>query len=184
MDYELLADEQLLKLLKSNDGAAFKQIYDRHWKPLFLLALKKVRIKEIAEELVQNIFVGIWHKRKDSDIANLQAYLRCAIKYQVINYIQACISKEKHLRHASLSAELEDNTCENSLLIHELSAAIDNAMMQLPQKTLQVFRLSRFENHSVKEISKQMNISEKAVEYHITRSLKLMRLLLKDFLFF
>jgi RNA polymerase sigma-70 factor (family 1) len=184
MDYELLADEQLLKLLKSNEEAAFKQIYSRHWKRLFIVAVKKVRVKEIAEELVQNIFVGLWHKRKESEVKNLHAYLLCAIKYQIINYIHSCISKEKHLRHALLSAKLEDNTCENVLLIHELSAAIDGAILQLPQKTQQVFRLSRFENHSIKEISAQMNISEKAVEYHITQSLKLMRLHLKDFLLF
>lgn len=184
MDYDLFADEQLIKLLKANDEAAFKQIYNRHWKSLFLLALKKVRVKEIAEELVQNIFVGIWQKRKDAEIINLEAYLRSSIKYQVINYIDACISQKRHLRHVSLSSSSVDNTCENPLLIHELSAAIDHAILQLPQKTQQVFRLSRFENHSVKEISQQMNISEKAVEYHITQSLKLMRLHLKDFLLF
>ena len=184
MDYELLADEILLKLLKANDEAAFKQIYSRYWQCLFFLALKKVRVKEIAEELVQNIFISLWNKRNDAEIKNIEAYLRGAIKYQVINYVQSSISNKNHQRKAAATTSLEDNNCASPLLIHELSLAIDNAILQLPQKTQQIFRLSRFENHSVKEISMQMNISEKAVEYHITQSLKFMRVHLKEFLMF
>ena len=68
------------------------------------------------------------------------------------------------------------------MLARELSEAIDIATRQLPEKTRQVFRMSRFEEQSVKEIAQTMNISEKAVEYHITKSLKILRLHLKDFI--
>ncbi len=52
----------------------------------------------------------------------------------------------------------------------------------LPEKTRHVFRLSRFDHLSIREIAANMNISEKAVEYHITQSLKTLRLYLKDYL--
>jgi RNA polymerase sigma-70 factor (ECF subfamily) len=54
-------------------------------------------------------------------------------------------------------------------------------MKKLPEKTCEVFRMSRFENQSVKEIAVQLNLSEKAVEYHITKSLKLLRENLKAY---
>ncbi len=184
MDYRLLADEILLKLLKVNDEAALKEIYLRYWKSLFITALKKVRSKEVAEEIVQNLVVSLWNKRETSEIQNLQSYLNTAVKYQVINYVKTKIIREKKYQYAMSKQAYIENASEDSLLINELSLAIDRAINTLPEKTQTVFRLSRFENHSVKDISSLMNISDKAVEYHITKSLKIMRQQLKDFILF
>jgi RNA polymerase sigma-70 factor (family 1) len=184
MNYKLLADEILLKLLKANDEAALREIYLRYWKSLYIAALKKVRSKEAAEEIVQNLIVSLWKKRETSTIQNLQCYLNTAVKYQVINYVKIKIQRERKYQHAISRQEFTENTSEDSLLINELSLAIDQAINMLPQKTQTVFRLSRLENHSVKDISSLMNISDKAVEYHITKSLKIMRQQLKDFILF
>jgi RNA polymerase sigma-70 factor (family 1) len=182
MDYKLLPDEILIKLLKGDDEAALNQIYLRYWKCLYLSALRKVRLKEIAEDLVQNIFISLWDRRQISDIVHLDCYLQTAIKYQVINYLKSKILGYKYLQLSALDETGEDASAESSLIIHDLTIAIDKAVQVLPQKTQLVFRLSRFENHSVKEISQRMKISEKAVEYHITQSLKTLRLHLKDFM--
>jgi len=183
-DYRLLSDEMLIKLLRTSDETALKEIYLRHWQSLFQAALRKVRVKEIAEELVQNIFVSLWDRRTIQTIEQLSCYLHTAIKYQVINYLKSKILDKKYLSHAVQQSVMEDNSCESTLLTHELSLAIDQAIRELPPKTQLVFRLSRFENRSIREISQSMNISEKAVEYHITQSLKIMRLHLKDFILF
>jgi len=182
MDYKLLPDEILIKLLKADDEAALNQIYLRYWKCLYLSALRKVRLREIAEELVQNIFISLWDRRQISDIVQLHCYLQTAIKYQVINYLKSKILSNKYLQLSSLNETGADASAESSLIIHDLTMAIDRAVHALPEKTQLVFRLSRFENHSVKEISRLMKISEKAVEYHITQSLKILRLHLKDFM--
>ncbi len=184
MDYRLLADEILLKLLKANDEAALKEIYLRFWKSLYITTLKKVRSKEVAEEIVQNLIVSLWNKRETSEIQNLQNYLNTAVKYQVINYVKTKILREKKYQYAMSKQVYAENTSEDSLLINELSLAIDRAINMLPEKTQTVFRLSRLENHSVKDISSLMDISDKAVEYHITKSLKIMRQQLKDFILF
>ena len=57
----------------------------------------------------------------------------------------------------------------------DLQKAVEEAMKQLPEKTLEVFRMSRFEEKSVREIAEIMKLSEKAVEYHITKSLKVLK---------
>ena len=184
LDYRLLSDDLLTKLLKTSDETALKEIYLRHWQSLFQAALRKVRVKEIAEELVQNIFVSLWDRRAIQSIEQLSCYLHTAIKYQVINYLKSKILDKKYLLHAVQQSASEDNSCESALLTHELSLAIDHAIRELPPKTQLVFRLSRYENRSIREISQSMNISEKAVEYHITQSLKIMRLHLKEFILF
>jgi RNA polymerase sigma-70 factor (ECF subfamily) len=181
MNYNLLEDEILMKLLKAGDETALKEIYLRYWKGLYIAALKKVHSKEAAEEIVQNVIVGLWNKRVTSDVHHLQNYLNTAVKYQVINYVKAKILHEKKLQLAISKQPSAEDTCEDALLLNELSAAIDQAVKLLPEKTQLVFKLNRFENHSVREISQHMNISEKAVEYHITKSLKTIRVHLKEF---
>ena len=65
---------------------------------------------------------------------------------------------------------------------NDLARALEEKVKVLPEKTQEVFRLNRLEGRSVSEIANQLNLSEKAIEYHITRSRKELKLLLKDFL--
>lgn len=182
MAYQSLTDEILLKLLKASDEEAYKEIYLRHWRPLFMNAYKKTHIKEVAEELVQNIFLGLWEKRSTANIIQLSAYLNTAVKYQVLNYIKACIIKERYAHVSKSRTDVVEEDSDSTLIMHELSAAINNAINQLPEKSRVIFQLSRFENRSIKEIAELLSVSEKVVEYHITKSLRAMRLELKDFI--
>lgn len=182
MNYKGLGDDNLLHLLSANDEGALREIYLRYWKQLYFTVLKKIRSPQVSEELVQNVIVSLWDRRKSLSITNLECYLKAAIKYQVINFIKVKLSRERNSRTLLLSGESEESGGESSLLARELSDAIDVSIRQLPEKTRQVFRLSRFEEQSVKEIARKMNISEKAVEYHITKSLKILRSNLKDYI--
>ncbi len=74
------------------------------------------------------------------------------------------------------------DTAEVAIQVKELKEAIDKGVAMMPPKTKEIYALSRTEYYSVKEIAHKLNLSEKAVEYHITQSLKTMRLALKDFL--
>lgn len=182
MDYKVFDDERLLTLLKSGDGAALEEIYKRYSETVFLAAFRKVRSKEVAEELVQNIFISLWAKREQAQIAKLEAYLHTAVRYQVIDYIRSKILRERYSQFAREQHSLDETASESRLLLQELSIAIDNTIKKLPQKTQEIFRLSRYEHRSVKEIAQYMNLSEKAVQYHVTQSLKFMRLHLRDFI--
>jgi RNA polymerase sigma-70 factor (ECF subfamily) len=182
MEYELLADEKLLELLKADDKSAFKEIYRRYWEGLYHMALRKINSKEVAEDIVQTVLVDLWDRRINHNIQNINSYLKASVKYQVINYIKAAISKKIHLSAFGERQGTEQNDGDLLLLTRELNTAINRAIRQLPQKTQTIFRLSRFERHSNKDISRIMDLSEKAVEYHITQSLKTLRLHLKDFM--
>ena len=97
MDYRLLEDEVLLKFLRISDELAFKEIYLRYWKDLYSSAISKINSKEVAEDIIQSVFAGLWEKREKHSIQNISAYLHTAVKYQVINYIKSAISKKSHL---------------------------------------------------------------------------------------
>jgi RNA polymerase sigma-70 factor (family 1) len=182
MDLRGLTDEKLLTLLKADDQMAFKEIYCRYWKMIFEAAYRRLGSREIAKELVQTVFLRIWEKRHIINIAHLQSYLQTAIKNSVINYIESTVVHKKYLQHVMDTNAGACNTAEASVSLHELSQAIEKAIGMLPEKTRHVFRLSRFHNLSIREIAASLNISEKAVEYHITQSLKTLRIYLKDYL--
>ena len=178
-----LTDEMLVKLLKASDEKAFKTIYERYWKSIYLTALKKLRSAHLAEELTQSLFVNIWERREQSSIINISSYLSSAIKYQIINYSESRYSSQGVIDE-DMSDLMADNSTEDNILLNDLNLIITNALQQLPVKTREVFKLSRFDHFSVREIAGKMNLSEKAVEYHITQSLKLLRIELKDFMVF
>jgi RNA polymerase sigma-70 factor (ECF subfamily) len=182
MEYALLPDERLLRLLKADDEVAFKELYDRYFHFVFVLIIKKGCSKEVAEELSQQIFMTIWEKRATLDIKLIQNYLSISVKNRVLNYIKACLVRNAYAKHAGKIKRTSDNESQSVLLMHELSEAIDKAIRQLPQKSQLIFKLSRFEMHSIREIAQIMDISEKTVEYHISQSLKTLRFHLKDFI--
>lgn len=182
MDYGQLADDVLLQLLRISDEFAYKEIYLRHWRKLYYSAVTKTNSKEVAEDIVQNVFTDLWDRRERHNINSLGGYLETAVKYQIINYIKTAISKRAQYAGFTELQKTEENPADLPLLVQELNAAIDNAISQLPQKTQTIFRLSRFEKQSNKDISRIMDLSEKAVEYHITQSLKSLRFFLRDFI--
>lgn len=183
MDYRLLGEEVLLKLLKASDEAAFREIYNRYWMQLYKKVYAKTRRHDIAEEIVQNVFVKFWENRSVSSILYLENYLHSAIKYQIINYFKSLLAKEKYVKHLKEQhSETEDSSATN-LLVHELTAIINKAVHELPEKTRIIFNLSRNGDYTIKEISESMHLSEKAVEYHITKSLKQLRFYLKEIIF-
>ena len=182
MDYGLLANEILVKLLRADDEKAFKEIYCRHWKPLFNAAYYRSGSKETAKEIVQNLFLRIWEKRQTLLIQNLDSYLHSAVKHSIINHFESTVVQKKYYQHIRETFNPAAADTENTLLYNEFLVAFEKAINQLPEKTSAVFRKSRLENLTVREIATSMGLSEKAVEYHITNSLKILRLSLKEFL--
>lgn len=180
MNLHLLTDDLLLRLLQASDEHAFRELYQRYWKKLFTTACYKLKSKEAAEEIVQNIFVSLWEKRATLQIENLENYLYIAVKYKVINYVEALMVRQAGQKQ--LAGNTTDESTEATIMINDLHAAIQQALTQLPAKTREVFTMSRFEKYTVREIAGHMNLTEKAVEYHITQSLKLLRVSLKDYM--
>ena len=183
MNYQILGDDMLWKLVKVSDERAFTEVYRRHWRGVFEAAYYRVRSKEVAKELVQSLFLRLWERREATTIEHLGAYLQRSIKNSILNYIESRMVEARYRETALATGEGAADDADTTLLLHELNRAVERALCLLPSRTQEVFRLSRYENRSAREIAAQMNLSEKAVEYHITKSLKLLRLHLKDFIF-
>ena len=175
-------DEQLLKLVASDDEKAFEELFDRHWETAHCIACSKLSSPELAQEIVHDLFLSFWQRRHSLNIDNFSHYLKVSIKYKIITCINQQISKRKYFEDYHQQTTLAEEETLMTIEYNDLARALEEKVKVLPEKTQEVFRLNRLEGRSVSEIANQLNLSEKAIEYHITRSRKELKLLLKDFL--
>ena len=173
-------DAACLISFKNGDISAFEEIYNRYWFQLYSIAFKQTQSKQEAEEMVQTVFERIWKNRDHVVIKNIGAYLAVSLRNILIDFLR----QKESLKNKMIPLKDESfgmNAGEEKIRHHQLIHSVEELLLQLPEKTQTVFRLSRFEEKSVKEIAAQLQLSEKAVEYHISRSLKLLREFLKDY---
>ncbi|MCL7987870.1 sigma-70 family RNA polymerase sigma factor [Sphingobacterium sp. lm-10] len=178
-----LTNQTLLSLLKKSDHGAFEEIYRRYWRSLFRQLHAKSGNMELAEELTQKIFVSLWERRAELNIQHLPSYLDAAARFSFINHIKSVIKAERfaHFKKSEDDPQ-QQNNCIDPLSAKELMGQLYDGLKQLPPKTRQIFVMSRIEYQSVKKIAHALQLSEKAVEYHITKSLKALRIVLRDYL--
>lgn len=174
-------DAELINLLVESNQNAFEEIYNRYWFRLFGVAYHETGSREDAEELIHDLFESLWNKRHQSVIHYLSSYLVVSIKHLSINLIKSKITQRRYQEYLILNELHQAESTEETVHFTDLSKAIEEAMKKLPEKTCEVFMLSRFENQSVKSIASQLGLSDKAVEYHITKSLRLLQDQLKDY---
>jgi RNA polymerase sigma-70 factor (family 1) len=174
-------DKELLALIAKNDKNAFAKLFNRYWKEAYEAAYAKVGRSEPTEEIVQEIFVRLWDKRASLVIENFRSYLFIAVRNRCLNYIASRAVEEKHWNEYKTLLPQTSDRADKELRYNDLLDQISEGIECLPQKTQEIFRLNRLEGRSVSEIASVLNLSEKAIEYHLTRSLKQLRTHLKDY---
>ena len=183
MQEEALAEKTILHQLRAGDPAAFKAIYDLYWDRLYKTAVQKVPHAENAEEIIQDIFVDLWERRASLVIGDLEHYLFRAVKYKVLDYIRAQLVRRQHEDSVSHTAVgYGDPDIEEELAYRELRDAFHSGLNDLPEKTREIFRLSRVEQFSVHEISALLHIPERTISYHIVQAQRMLRICLKDYM--
>lgn len=163
-----------------DDELAFRELYRRHVRLLVHTAIRKTGEKAVAEDLVQETFVKFWLGRQRFDIhKNIQAYLNGTLRHCIINYYHQ--EQRKHTSAIGTDDFLPDNVTAENLDFNTLSEFYEQSLLKLPEKCREVFSLSR-QGYSLKEIALQMEISEKTVEAHISKALRILRVEMKDYI--
>ena len=182
MNLKSLPDQHLVEALRDDDGLAFREIYQRYWKKMYLLALRKIDDREAVESIVQDVFLRLWERRSLLQIDNLEAYLVTSVKYTCINHFKSAMVLEKYLAHAFTGYSDASYATEEQLNASELMNNIEARLSHFPEKAQTIFRLHRLENRSTKEIASQIRMPQRTVEHHLSLVVKALRSYLKDYL--
>lgn len=174
--YKDLGDTELLTLLKSGSIGAYNEIYHRYKWVLYLHALKRIRNREEAKDLVQDLFITLWDKRKEIELkTHLSGYLYTAVRNRVLKRIAH--EKVESNYFTSLKDAMNAEICMTDHRVRErsLAAIIEKEIDELPEKMKQVFILSRKHHLNHREISQQLGIEETTVKRQISNAIKILR---------
>lgn len=179
VDYKSLNDHELTELLRKGDHLAFNEIYKRYWRSSINAAFQRLKSKEDAEEVVQDVFVNLYIRRSQiQPKSSLEAYLNIAIKYRIIDAFRSQKLKESQLESVITHQQILPVQPDQEFEYKELREKIRKAADQLPDKCREVFLMSRFEQLSNQEISERTGIAVSTVKKHMHKALNILR---KDF---
>ncbi len=182
-------EQQLFERLRNSDEAAFRVIYNNYSSRLYYFVLEFIHLKDAAENIVQDIFVTLWNKRKDlKDGTNLSSYLFTGAKNNALyrlrdkKYRQKLFSNAMDVSELNLSIDALTTVDTSAFAFQEIEQIIQETLSSLPPQCRKVFELSRFQEMKNREIAEELNISIKTVEGHISKGIKTFKVALKDYL--
>ncbi|WP_420602167.1 RNA polymerase sigma-70 factor [Flagellimonas sp.] len=158
----------------------FSTLFDSHYRKLYNYAYKILGEKDISEEIVQETFIKLWEnvEKVNTDKRSIESYLIVTLKNKIIDHYRKEQTKKKHIDLYKLNRNTE-NLIDSEW---ELLGQIEQIYTFLPEKTVEIFKLSRNKGLSYKEIALRKGISVKTVELHISKALNIFKRELKSFL--
>lgn len=167
-DTALLERMQLL-----DDKTAFDELYHRYWEKLYIAAYARLQNEADAKDCLQEVFVALWHKRKEIVIRQqLDAYLFVALKYRVLNHLRHRQHYEKHLDIFADFPVPVLPSADDHLFLTEIQRIITDTIADMPDKMKEVYLLSRRDGLSVQETATKLGISGQTVKNQLTSALK------------
>ncbi len=185
-----MEEHELVKKIRESDEKAFEILFRKYFQDALNYARFYISDRQLAEDIVQDIFLKIWNERKELNIRiNFRGYLTKCVHNECIQFLRHEMVKQKHsrrehfkLQEAQIINRLFSETGLNRLFEKEIEELVNQAMVNLSEKTRSIYLMSRDHYLTNSQIAEKYNLTEKSIEYHITRALEMLRQELKDYL--
>lgn len=168
----------------------FQELYDSWYRKSFTFAKAYVQDAMVAEDIVSEALVKLWKMMSEKEIEYPQALLLTLLKNKALDHLRRETMRQTieeeladaYQRELTIRISTLEACNPEDMFSSEVQEIINRTLASLPEQTRIIFEMSRYDGLAVKEIARQNGITPKAVEYHITRSLKALRGNLKDYL--
>lgn len=171
-----VAVRQLLARIARGDEAAFKIFFDAYRLRFFKAVLKMTGSQTVAEEIVQEVFMQVWHKKESlTTIDHPDSYFFTTVYRRVYRYYK------EQARQSSLYQTLREvdkpvgNTTEEMVIASESDRLILEAIEKLPAQQRQVYTMSKRQGMSREEISEKLQLSPNTVRNHLYQAIKFIK---------
>lgn len=171
----IMTERELITSLKMGDEDAFTALYKIYWPKVHNFSRLYLTSVSEVEEIVQEVFVKVWEARlflKEDE--SFKGLLFIITRNIIFNQFRKSFNENAYKTTVLNSANTEYDI-ENEMEASDLQAYITTLISELPPRQKEIFKMSREQHLSYKEISLRLNISEKTVERHINEALKYLR---------
>jgi len=168
MQMRELGDHDLWLLIRGGDPSAYKELYARYFDVLFAAIVQRVKVREEAEDILQDVFLTVWEKRLTMEInGNIFPYFFSIMRFKVIHYLRQRSLSEKH-------ADALRTVEEEGAVVHPTGSEktdreilLEREAGQLPQQLRKVYALSIDAGMSATDIARHLDLSHNTVKNHL-----------------
>lgn len=166
------SDQILLQLIKKDDQAALEALFEKYYYRLSDFAFQYVRSFDLTEEVVSDVFLKIWNNRHGLMVSvNFKSYIYTATRNQALNYLK---KENRDLEPLDVLTETSSDRHQpdEELEFQEFQNQIERLINILPPRRKIIFKLSRIEGFTYREIAKILSISEHTVQNQMIQAVK------------
>lgn len=175
--------EELLHLdgLKNGQRSGFDFIYKKYSKLLLPRVQRMVKVPEIVDELMQDVFLKVWTKREEIDLdKSFKGWVFTIAHTTVFTYYRRLALDKKMQKHLlDVFVEFYDQT-EEYIFNKERIQLLNSAVDQLPPQRKEIFRLCKIEGKSYQEAAELLSLSPSTVSNQLVSATKS----IKQYVFF
>ncbi len=178
-----MIDQVLWQKIKKGEDKAFEILFREHFKALSIYALRYTQDIDVAQDLTQEVYLKLFEQRENLEIhTSLKSFLYTSVRHRCMDYLRAQKVRSEHSEKVLREEKNRDVDDSDWIAQSELQEKIYEAVHQLPEKSRNIFRLSRFEGKKNQEIADELGISKRTVETQISNALKRLKRILSDYL--
>lgn len=176
-------DDELFirKALENNLRLGVELLYKRYFQPMCTHAVKFVGSREVAEDLVSEIFFQFYSNKTFLEItSSYRLYLFRTVRNRAYNYLRWDLSRKADLTEASQKPGLDEQQPDHISQFEELYHDLEEAVNKLPIERRRIYLMQKFEGKKYREIADELHLSVKTVDVQLNRANQYIRNLLRD----
>lgn len=169
-------DKDLVTRIINDDEMAFSELYLKYRNSIIYYSIQFLKSKAAAEDILHDAFASIWKTRRflDPD-KSFSSYLFTIVHNRILNQLRNITKEEKLHEYISSKAIDYRNDPYSKFVQNEMQEMLDNCIEKLPRKQREVFKMSREQDMSHKQIALALGMSERNVNAYISQSIKSIR---------
>ncbi len=179
---EITGTRKLVRQLRKGNVSAFNLIFKNYNQKVFNFCLQLLKKQQDAEEVTQEVFTALWQNRERMAVnTSLSAYIYSIARNHIYNIYRKSFYIQAYIEYLNVNEKKPELFTEDEVLYNELNRFLNEAIEDLPPKRKEVFKLSRFDGLTYKEIAERMKISENTVDVQIRKALGFLRNAFEDY---
>ena len=169
-------DRALFIQISAGDEKAFRAIFDLYKVELFGAVIRLTKSQVIAEEIIQEVFIGLWISREHLiKVEDPASYIYRILFNRASNYLRKEANRQRIIKAAMQHTQSSSDATEQLVDVNETEHLIERALGQLPPRQKIVYKLHCQQGLSNNEIASQLNVSQHTIKSHLSKAIGFIR---------